>query len=68
MVDKLNEYEGTVGRLHRLRDNVKENISAWKENHADLNKKIVDNVLRRRSRPPAEIPEEIDFDFTHINR
>ena len=69
MVDKLQEYEGTVGRLHRIRDNIKENVSAWRENHGDLNKKIVESVLRRHSsRPPAEVPEEIDFDFGHINR
>lgn len=68
MVDKLQEYEGTVGRLHRIRDNVKESFSSWKENHANLNRTIVDNVLRRHSRQPAEVPEEIEFDFSHINR
>ncbi|KAK4881231.1 hypothetical protein RN001_004550 [Aquatica leii] len=33
MVEKLNEYEGFLGRLHGVRDSFKERTQKWKEDH-----------------------------------
>lgn len=67
MVDKLHEYEGTIGRLHKIRDNVKSNYSDWKENHADFNKKIVADVFHKKQEP-EEVISETNINLANIRR
>lgn len=32
-MDKLNDYQGVTGRVHGVRDKVKERVDAWKTEH-----------------------------------
>lgn len=67
MVDKLHSYQGTVGQLHTIRDNVKSNFENWKENRSNFDtKRIVDKVLRKE---PAETEDKREqFAFAHLYR
>ncbi|XKL66957.1 hypothetical protein PGB90_010377 [Kerria lacca] len=67
MVDKLHEYQGPLGQLHTIRDNLKSNFTTWKENNTDIKKNITDKFLKRNSIPPTKDDIE-DFNFNHIFR
>ena len=68
MVDKLHNYQGTVGQLHTIRDTVKTNYENWKENHGNLGaKKIIENVFRKE--PVDEKSDQPEhFAFSHLYR
>lgn len=33
MAEKLYEYQGVAGRIHSIRDNLREKYASWKENN-----------------------------------
>lgn len=64
MVDKLHDYQGPVGRLHALRDNVKLKFADWRENNRDLDHKMVDKLLRRDTQAASDDSlKNFDFSF-----
>ncbi|XP_065203859.1 proton-associated sugar transporter A-like isoform X1 [Planococcus citri] len=68
MVDKLHNYQGTVGQLHTIRDTVKTNYENWKENRGNLEaKKIIDNVFRKEQVNQKSNQQE-EFPFAHLYR
>lgn len=48
MVDKLHDYQGPIGQLHTLRDNVKDSWQNWK----DKNEHLTIPELVRKFAPP----------------
>ncbi|XP_014284288.1 proton-associated sugar transporter A [Halyomorpha halys] len=54
-MEKLRDYQGTVGLFHQVRDNLKEKFSGWRESLT---------VLSRQKQPPKEAGEE----YAHIFR
>ncbi|XP_044258362.1 proton-associated sugar transporter A [Tribolium madens] len=59
--EKLHEYEGVLGRLHTLRDNIKDRWNTWKEESPG---RLSSLLLRREKTPPGVIYE----DYSHIYR
>ncbi|XP_011053129.1 PREDICTED: proton-associated sugar transporter A-like isoform X1 [Acromyrmex echinatior] len=67
MVDKLHEYEGLMGRIHGVRDTIKERWSVWKDwkNGLNLNQGL--DGLRHHLRGPPKLERTLD-DYSHIYR
>lgn len=67
MVDKLHEYEGGVGRIHELRDQIKEKWDAWKEwkDTLPLDRGIPGILNHLRGPPKLERTLE---DYDHVYR
>jgi len=67
MVDKLHEYEGLMGRIHDVRDTIKERWSVWKEwkNGLNLNQGL--DGLKHHLRGPPKLERTLD-DYSHIYR
>ncbi|KAG5347676.1 S45A2 protein, partial [Acromyrmex charruanus] len=67
MVDKLHEYEGLMGRIHGVRDTIKERWSVWKEwkNGLNLNQGL--DGLRHHLRGPPKLERTLD-DYSHVYR
>ncbi|CAH1374088.1 membrane-associated transporter protein [Tenebrio molitor] len=59
-MEKLHRYEGFVGRLHTIRDNVKDRWSVWREQ----NPGTITEILHQKCSSPAEV----HHDFSHIYR
>ena len=67
MVDKLHEYEGLMGRIHGVRDTIKERWSVWKEWKNGLNLDQGLDGLRHHLRGPPKLESTLD-DYSHIYR
>ncbi|KAK5649374.1 hypothetical protein RI129_000403 [Pyrocoelia pectoralis] len=68
MAEKLYEYEGSLGRLHHLRDSIRENWQLWKEKHPNGLLASLKNSLLRFS---VNEPEGDDYDkteYAHLYR
>lgn len=67
MTEKLHDYQGTIGQLHTIRDNVKSSFENWKENHHSNfdAKKIIEDLVHRKTSPEKR---KDDFEFDHIYR
>ena len=67
MVDKLHEYEGFAGRVHGVRDKIKEKWEVWKEwkNGIPLDQGI-EGVLNHLRGPP-KLERTLD-DYAHVYR
>ncbi|CAH1281697.1 unnamed protein product [Diabrotica balteata] len=64
MAEKLYEYQGFSGRIHTIRDNLREKYSAWKENDdRNLVKWLTDKCFCTNNTDGADYPE-----FSHIYR
>jgi len=61
MVDKLHEYEGFTGRIHGIRDAIKERWAVWKEWKNGLN---LDQGLSNLRKPPKL--ERTLEDYSHV--
>ncbi|TGZ49790.1 Membrane-associated transporter protein [Temnothorax longispinosus] len=67
MVDKLHEYEGLMGRIHGVRDSIRERWSVWKEWKNSLNLDQGLEGLRHHLRGPPKLERTLD-DYSHIYR
>ncbi|XP_071557745.1 membrane-associated transporter protein isoform X2 [Temnothorax nylanderi] len=67
MVDKLHEYEGLMGRIHGVRDAIRERWSVWKEWKNSLNLDQGLEGLRHHLRGPPKLERTLD-DYSHIYR
>ncbi|KAL6424007.1 hypothetical protein ACFW04_009728 [Cataglyphis niger] len=67
MVDKLHEYEGFAGRIHGVREAIKEQWSAWKEWKNGLNLDQGLDGLRHHLRGPPKLERTLE-DYSHIYR
>ncbi|XP_018368935.1 PREDICTED: proton-associated sugar transporter A isoform X2 [Trachymyrmex cornetzi] len=67
MVDKLHEYEGLMGRIHGVRDTIKERWDMWKEWKNGLNLDQGLDGLRHHLRGPPKLERTLD-DYSHIYR
>lgn len=68
MAEKLYEYQGCIGRLHVLRDNLKERLNTWKENHPDgLFKSLKEKVLPGKGLSDGQ-DGVVYEDYSHIYR
>ncbi|KAG7211809.1 hypothetical protein KM043_011040 [Ampulex compressa] len=67
MVDKLHEYEGLAGRVHDIRDKIKERWDVWKEwkNSVPLDQGVEGFLSHIRGPPKLERTLE---DYAHIYR
>lgn len=67
MVDKLHEYEGFAGRVHDVRDKIKERWEVWKEwkNSVPLDQGV-EGVLNHLRGPP-KLERTLD-DYAHVYR
>lgn len=65
MVDKLHEYEGFAGRIHDVREAIKERWGAWKEWKNGLNFGL--DGLRHHLRGPPKLERTLE-DYSHIYR
>jgi len=64
MVDKLHEYEGLAGRIHGIRDTIKERWSVWKEWKNGLS---LDRGLDGLKRRPPKLERTLE-DYSHVYR
>uniref|UniRef100_A0A146LVX5 Membrane-associated transporter protein n=1 Tax=Lygus hesperus TaxID=30085 RepID=A0A146LVX5_LYGHE len=64
-MEKLQEYQGFTGRLHGIRDNIKEKYQAWKENRS-----FQLNLLHKPPQPPTQEgpPSDSKEDYSHVFR
>jgi len=67
MVDKLHEYEGFAGRIHGVREAIKERWGAWKEWKNGLNLDQGLDGLRHHLRGPPKLERTLE-DYSHIYR
>ncbi|GAB1868565.1 Membrane-associated transporter protein [Camponotus japonicus] len=67
MVDKLHEYEGFAGRIHGVRETIKERWGAWKEWKNGLNLDQGLDGLRHHLRGPPKLERTLE-DYSHIYR
>lgn len=69
MVDKLHEYQGFTGRIHNVRDIMKDKFDHWKQEHPEGVKGIAMNVIKTdpHSRGPPKLERTLD-DYPHIYR
>ncbi|XP_011867373.1 PREDICTED: proton-associated sugar transporter A-like [Vollenhovia emeryi] len=67
MVDKLHEYEGLMGRIHGVRDTIRERWGVWKEWKDNLNLDQGLDGLRHHLRGPPKLERTLD-DYSHIYR
>ncbi|KAL0109294.1 hypothetical protein PUN28_014408 [Cardiocondyla obscurior] len=67
MVDKLHEYEGLMGRIHGVRDTIKERWNVWKEWKNGLNLDQGLEGLKQHLRGPPKLERTLD-DYSHIYR
>lgn len=67
MVDKLHEYEGLAGRIHGVRDAVKERWSVWKEWKNALNLDQGLDGLKQHLRKPPKLERTLE-DYSHVYR
>ncbi|XP_014471690.1 PREDICTED: proton-associated sugar transporter A-like isoform X2 [Dinoponera quadriceps] len=67
MVDKLHEYEGLAGRIHGVRDIIKERWNGWKEWRTGLNLDQGLDGLRHQLRGPPKLERTLE-DYSHIYR
>ncbi|XP_012230355.2 membrane-associated transporter protein [Linepithema humile] len=67
MVDKLHEYEGLTGRIHSVRDTIKERWSVWKEWKNGLNLDQGLDGLKHQLRRPPKLERTLE-DYSHIYR
>lgn len=67
MVDKLHEYEGLMGRIHGVRDTIRERWSEWKEWKNNLNLDQGLDGLKHHLRRPPKLERTLD-DYSHIYR
>lgn len=65
MADKLYEYQGFVGRLHEIRDNLRDRFNTCKENHPDGFLKSCKDKLFSTERQGGRKEDE---DYSHIYR
>lgn len=65
MAEKLYEYQGIVGRLHEIRDNLRDSLNTCRENHPDgFLKYYKDKIFSRQSQGDSK-----EFkDYSHIYR
>lgn len=68
MAEKLHEYQGFVGRLHGLRDNLKEKLNAWKESHPEGLLKSWKDKFGAPEGPSDVEGGAVCEDFSHIYR
>ncbi|XP_043479352.1 proton-associated sugar transporter A [Leptopilina heterotoma] len=67
MVDKLHEYQGFTGRIHGIRDSVKNKWESWKEWKSEIpTDKGVEGILNHLRGPP-KLERTLD-DYSHIYR
>ncbi|XP_018392857.1 PREDICTED: proton-associated sugar transporter A [Cyphomyrmex costatus] len=67
MVDKLHEYEGLMGRIHGVRDTIRERWSVWKEWKNGLNLDQGLDGLKHHLRGRPKLERTLD-DYSHIYR
>ncbi|XP_012526634.1 proton-associated sugar transporter A [Monomorium pharaonis] len=67
MVDKLHEYEGFMGRIHGVRDTIRERWNVWKEWKNSLNLDQGLEGLKQHLRGPPKLERTLD-DYSHIYR
>ncbi|XP_032688047.1 proton-associated sugar transporter A [Odontomachus brunneus] len=67
MVDKLHEYEGFAGRIHGIRDIIKEKWNSWKEWKTGLNLDQGLDGLKHQLRGPPKLERTLE-DYSHIYR
>lgn len=67
MVDKLYEYEGLAGRIHGVRDIIKEKWNSWKEWKTGLNLDQGLDGLKHQLRGPPKLERTME-DYSHIYR
>ncbi|KAL6260325.1 hypothetical protein P5V15_007856 [Pogonomyrmex californicus] len=67
MVDKLHEYEGLTGRIHGVRDTIRERWCVWKEWKDSLNLNQGLDGLRNHLRKPPKLERTLE-DYSHIYR
>ncbi|EFN75002.1 Membrane-associated transporter protein [Camponotus floridanus] len=66
-MDKLHEYEGFAGRIHGVRETIKERWGAWKEWKNGLNLDQGLDGLRHHLRGPPKLERTLE-DYSHIYR
>lgn len=64
-MDKLNEYQGVTGRIHGVRDTVRERFDKWKYDRPEG----AGSWLSRdpEARPPPKLERTLE-DYPHIYR
>ncbi|RLU20666.1 hypothetical protein DMN91_007279 [Ooceraea biroi] len=67
MVDKLHDYEGLAGRIHGVRDAIKERWDVWKEWKNGLNLDQGLDGLKQHLRKPPKLERTLE-DYSHIYR
>ncbi|XP_020292465.1 proton-associated sugar transporter A [Pseudomyrmex gracilis] len=67
MVDKLHEYEGLTGRIHGVRDTIRERWGVWKEWKDGLNLDQGLDGLKQHLRGPPKLERTLE-DYSHIYR
>lgn len=67
MVDKLHEYEGLTGRIHGVRESIRERWSVWKEWKNGLNLDQGLEGLRHHLRGPPKLERTLN-DYSHVYR
>lgn len=68
MAEKLYEYQGCIGRLHVLRDNLRERWNTWKESHPDgLVKSLKEKICSQEGQGDGKNTELCE-DYSHIYR
>ncbi|CAG9818040.1 unnamed protein product [Phaedon cochleariae] len=62
MAEKLYEYQGCIGRLHQVRDDVREKYHSWKESHpGGFSGWLKEHIFERKQ-------SDRNQDFSHIYR
>lgn len=63
--EKLYEYEGLLGRFHRVRDYIKEKWNTWKEDNSGSFKEKIKKLCFAKNEQTEKVIYE---DFSHIYR